>query len=45
LKDSPKQRGESVRFAMLRARGRGQIKHDDWLAMLAETKTTLTPKP
>jgi hypothetical protein len=45
LRDSPKQRGESVRFAMLRARGRGQVKHDAWLEMLAETKTTLTPKP
>jgi hypothetical protein len=44
LKDSPKQRGECVRFAMLRARG-GQVSKDVWLNMLAETKTTLTPKP
>lgn len=42
LKDSPTQRGESVRFAMLRARGRGQVTKDVWLNMLAETKNTLT---
>jgi len=45
LKDSPKQRGESVRFAMLRARGREQVANDAWLDMLVETKTTLTQKP
>jgi len=44
LKESPKQRGESVRFAMLRARGRGQVTTEVWLNMLAETKNTLTPK-
>jgi hypothetical protein len=42
LKDSSAQRGESVRFAMLRARGRGQVKHEAWLQMLAETKATLS---
>jgi hypothetical protein len=44
LKESPKQRGESVRFAMLRARGRGQVTKEVWLNMLAETKNTLTIK-
>jgi hypothetical protein len=45
LKDSPTQRGESVRFAMLRARGLGQVANDAWLKMLAETKTSLTANP
>jgi len=44
LKDSPTQRGESVRFAMIRARNRGQVADADWLNMLAETKKTLSAK-
>jgi hypothetical protein len=42
LKDSPNQLGESVRFAMLRARSRGQVANDAWLTMLAETKAILS---
>lgn len=45
LKASPKQRGESVRFAMLRARSIGKIANPDWLAMLDETKKTLSTQP
>jgi hypothetical protein len=44
LKDSPAQRGEPVRFAMLRARLRGKVSYDDWLKMLCETKQTPTPE-
>jgi hypothetical protein len=42
LEDSPAQRGESVRFAMLRARCLGKVTNEDWLNMLTETKKTLS---
>ncbi len=45
LKDTPNQRGETIRFAMLRARSKGKVADADWLAMLDETKKTLKPKP
>lgn len=41
LPGSPAQRGETVRFAMLRARGLGLVREADWLDMLEETKETL----
>ena len=44
LEDSPAERGESVRFAMLRARSRGKVTIEDWLQMLIHTKDTLIAK-
>lgn len=44
LKDSPDQRGETVRFAMLRARGKGIVSQAEWLVMLKGTESMLQAK-
>jgi hypothetical protein len=41
VKDAPKQKGETVRFAMISARSHGEVTLDDWNASLAETRKTL----
>jgi len=41
LKDDTRQRGESVRFAMISARNRGAIKYADWVLLLNETNKAL----
>jgi hypothetical protein len=46
LKDQPHQRSETVRFTLLAARTKGIVKHDEWLASLAETNQKLRkPQP
>jgi hypothetical protein len=44
LKDSPTQRGETVRFAMLAARSHGAVKYKEWETMLSDTSATLKRK-
>jgi hypothetical protein len=41
LKDDPNQKGETIRFAMVSARSRGEVKLDDWSASLTDTRKTL----
>lgn len=44
LQNSPSQRGETVRFAMLAARGHGRVKYEEWTAILSDTGATLKRK-
>ena len=41
LKDQQHQRSEAIRFTLLAARTKGVVKHDEWLASLAETNQKL----
>jgi hypothetical protein len=41
LRDSPRQRGETIRFAMLAARSQGTVKYHEWEAILSYTGATL----
>jgi len=41
VKNDPGQKGETVRFAMVSARSRGEVTLDDWNASLADTRSTL----
>jgi hypothetical protein len=41
VKDDSGDKGEIIRFALISARGRGQVKLDDWSASLTDTRKTL----
>lgn len=41
VKNDPNQKGETVRFAMISARSRGEVNLAEWTASLADTRSTL----